>query len=389
MIRSAAIRCLPIVLATAGGSPAETRKPSRAILFVIDGMHWQAPKRLGLTNVLRLADEGTWVTQAYCILPAHPTTGPYGKLHTTSLPNATLQSGTLFIGPGTRMVQECFFPKRLTAHGVNITAYRSLNRGFSYSMMLNGGPDAAVVDWGIDLFKRADIRFARLHLQDAGSAGAKCTQTKDDVPWRRNIWGQGSPYVSALRNADTLLGRLVDALKQMGKWSDTLLIVMADHGQATTGWHPPSQEDGWITPLIFVGPGVARGRVLEYAEHIDVVPTLCDLMGVEPPCKGPGSGVVLNEIKVCHSGKSPARPQRVRIINRLIRDYLLLQGKMRVRVPSDPSLERAIVLAERQFYGVDRILDWHEAGTLDQLIQTNRSVIEQIRQALLESTASK
>ena len=135
--------------------------------------------------------------------------------------------------------------------------------------------------------------------------------------------------------------------------------------------------------------GVARGRVLEYAEHIDVVPTLCDLMGVEPPCKGPGSGVVLNEIKVCHSGKSPARPQRVRIINRLIRDYLLLQGKMRVRVPSDPSLERAIVLAERQFYGVDRILDWHEAGTLDQLIQTNRSVIEQIRQALLESTASK
>ena len=82
------------------------------------------------------------------------------------------------------------------------------------------------------LLKKADVRFARLHLQGPGTAGSRCAKVTDDVPWRRDIWGQGSPYVAALRNADRLLGEFVAALQEMDKWDDTLLVVMADHGQA-------------------------------------------------------------------------------------------------------------------------------------------------------------
>ncbi len=384
MKRPAIVTALIVLLTGHTICWGQGQTPARAILFIIDAVHYQAPERLGLESMKRLAAAGTSFRRAYCIAPDHPTTGPYGKLHTTSLPNPTLQSGTLFIRPDTKMVQECFWPKHLTAHGVNLTAYRSLNRGFHYSMMLDSGPDQAVVDWGVDLLRKADVHFARLHLQGPGTAGSQCAKVTDDVPWRRDIWGEGSPYVAALRNADRLLGEFVEALRRMGKWDDTLLVVMADHGQARVGWHPPMVEDSWITPLIFVGPGVARGRALDVAEHIDVVPTICALMGVPPPCSGPGCGVVLDEIRADHSGKPPTKPRRVRTINTLIRDYRLLKAKLLVRAETDPSLERIVVLADRQFYGVDRVLDWHEAGTLDRLIETNRAVIKQLKQALRE-----
>ncbi len=381
-MRCLSFRFTVLALVAASSTALAAERPARAILFLIDGVHWQAPQRLNLTNMQALAKQGCYFKRAYCLAPDHPTTGAYGKVHTTSVPNPTLQSGTLFIRPDSRMIQECFWPEQLTAHVVNILAYRSLNGGFHFSVMLNGGTDAESVDWALRILRKADVRFARFHLQDPGSAGTQSTKVTDDVPWRGNIWGEGSPYIEKLRKADELLGRFVDALKAMNKWDDTLLVVMPDHGQASQGWHPPMQEEGWMLPLIFVGPGVAKGRIFNYAETIDVAPTICDLMGVDPPTTGPGSGVVLEEVKADFRGDQPKRPQRVRTINEQIRDYRLLRSKLLVLAQNDAVAERAVVLAGRQFYGIDRIFDWHEVGPVERLIETNRQVLKDLRAAL-------
>ncbi|MBN1344269.1 MAG: sulfatase-like hydrolase/transferase [Phycisphaerae bacterium] len=383
MWRSAVVPGLLCVLGWAYSCRGEVGVPARAVLFIIDGVHWQAPERLGLGTMRRLASQGVYFKRAHCLAPAHPTTGAYGAIHTTSVPNPTLQAGTLFLRPETKMVQECFWPERLTAHAVNIIAYRSLNRGFHLSAMLNEASDEVVTRWAIRFMEDADVRFARFHLQDAGTAGAACAKVTEDVPWRGNIWGEGSPYVAALRKADGLLAEFVGALKRMGKWDDTLLVVMADHGQASGGWHPPMQEEGWLLPLILVGPGVAKGRVYDYAETIDVVPTMCDLMGVKAPSVGPGSGVVLEEVRAGFVGEAPKRPHRVRAINEQIREYELLKAKLTALAANDPVAGRAVVLAERGFYGIDRILDWHETGSIDGLIETNRRVIGELERAVL------
>ncbi len=377
-----ALWCLPAVLWPASSPAAQPTRPARAILFLIDAVHWQAMERLDLPTLEGLAKQGVYFKRAHCIAPDHPTTGPYGRLHTTSLPNPTLQSGTLFIRPDSKMIQECFWPEQLTAHAVNITAYRSLNRGFHYSMMLHNADDEAVIDYATDLMRKADIRFARFHLQGPGTGGTASVKTTQDVPWRKNIWGEGSPYIAALTNADRLLGEFITALKQMDRWDDTLLVVMPDHGQASQGWHPPMQEEGWVLPLIFVGPGVAKGRTFDYAETIDVAPTICHLMGLDPPTTGPGSGVVLREVRTDFDGDPPKRPQRVRKINEQIRDYRLLRGKLLTRSLDDAAAERAVIVAGRSFFGTARILQWHEAGSVDALIKTNDEVLAKLQAAV-------
>ncbi len=352
------------------------------MLFIIDGLHWQAPDRLGLTEIQRLTREGVSVERAYCVFPAHPTTGAYGRMHTTSIPNPCLLAGSLFLRPGHRMLQECFFPGEPTAHGTNLTAYASLNRGFTHTLMQNGLADADVVAWATDLLRETDIRFMRLHLQDTGTAGSKCADAPEDVLWRGNIWADGSPYVAAARRADRLLGQFVADLQDMNRWDDTLLIVMADHGQADCGWHPPSQEDSWLTPLVFVGPGVARGRKLPCADHIDVTPTVCDLMGVEPPCSGPGTGRVLHEIKGGATLPASAPASRLKTLNELLREHLTLRARIRMRVSDRPGLERFLIRMERRYYGIERFTEWHKAGSIDELIRINRGIIGEARGVL-------
>lgn len=369
---------------------AQTTKPVRAILFGIDGLRWDAPARLSLQNIQTLAAQGTSVEKAYLITPYHPTVGEYGKLHTTSFSNAVQLGGTLFITPGHKMIQESFYPQQLTAHATNSTAYASLNRGFHYTMM-DRKTDADVINWAANTLQNNDIRFMRIHLQNTGEGGRQSVDTQENVPWRRNIWADGSPYTTRAREADRLLGLFVEQLKRMGKWDDTLLIVTADHGQADIGWHLVSQENSWATPLIFVGPGIARARQLAYVEHTDLAPTIADLMGVAPPSTNQGAGQVIEAVKAIQSEARSEPPQHLKRINEQIRDHLRLQGQMRVQAQDDPYLENVWMqlensgLRSNQFYGLERFLEWYEAGDLDRLIENNQRVLQAMQQALAQS----
>ena len=58
---------------------------------------------------------------------------------------------------------------------------------------------------------------------------------------------------------------------------------MGDHGQAKTGGHPPYEEGGPITPLLIFGRGIKKGKVFDYAEMMDIAPTIAYLHNVPPP----------------------------------------------------------------------------------------------------------
>ena len=102
-------------------------------------------------------------------------------------------------------------------------------------------------------------------------------------------------HVLQVQYVDTLLGRLLDALRARGLYDDAVIVVAADHGASFVTGKPrrPATRDnlGAIAPVpLFVKlPGQRDGRVDDGAVRtIDVLPTIAKAAGVELPWKADG-----------------------------------------------------------------------------------------------------
>jgi hypothetical protein len=375
---------LPFMILLLLASSAGAEGPKRAILFIIDGLHWQAPERLALPHVGELVEKGVWVEKSWLIMPHHPVTGEWARLHNSSIPNPVMLAGTLFIEPEHRLIQEVFPRAMISAHAAGSSSYHSVNRGSTVSIVRDL-PDAEVVDHAIAFMRDHDVRYLRVHLQRTGSAGMQCFRTEEDVPWRKHIWGEGSPYIQAVLEADKQLGRFVAALKELGKWDDTFFILTSDHGQADFGWHPLLPLESWLCPMVFVGPGIAKGQQLDYAEAIDIIPTVCEFLNLEIPNQNGATGHSL-AATLRDPANAPVRTHYIREINEVLREYYLLRAEVTLRAHTqDPGLENTLLLVTRNVYDMDRFADWHRAGSLETLLRINREAVTALKAALERS----
>ncbi len=99
-------------------------------------------------------------------------------------------------------------------------------------------------------------------------------------------------YYGAQREVDDQLGLLFDFLSTSGLAESTLVVVTSDHGEMG-GDHWLLEklgywDESYHVPLIVVDPRSSadpgRGRVVEaVTESVDVLPTICEFMGVEVP----------------------------------------------------------------------------------------------------------
>lgn len=357
----------------------EAQTPARTILFVIDGLHYEAPQHLSMTNFLAVAEAGVYIEKAWLLMPYHPVTGPWDERFGCSMPNPIMLGGSLFIPDTHRLVQE-MFPSNRTAHVANSGAYRAVDRGSHFSVIANTN-DEFTVETALNILRNEEIQYMRIHLQDTGTGGYYCYIEKGDVPWKYNIWGEGSPYVENAKHADVLLGQFVQGLKDMGKWEDTLFVLTSDHGQAACGWHPLLPEESWVTPLVFHGPGIRSGFTYTDAEHTDIIPTICHVMGVPVPNDNPGKGRVLYEVM---TGAEPDRlltdDQNVtREINLSLKQQMLLHAHLMLQAEKHPWVENRLLLTHRRLYHLDRFLEWPKAGTLDKLLKANMDVVEELQ----------
>ncbi len=89
-------------------------------------------------------------------------------------------------------------------------------------------------------------------------------------------------------NIDDQIGRVLDRLEKMGELDNTYIFYTADHGIAI-GRHglmgkQNLYEHSWRVPFLVKGPGIKAGkRVAGNIYLMDVLPTFCDLAGIEPP----------------------------------------------------------------------------------------------------------
>lgn len=97
-------------------------------------------------------------------------------------------------------------------------------------------------------------------------------------------------YMGFMHLIDDQIGRILDALSELGLREDTLVVHSSDHGDFA-GSHrqfnkgPLMYEDTYRIPLIVGGPGVAgAGRECdELVSLIDLMPTFLDVAGVPVP----------------------------------------------------------------------------------------------------------
>ncbi|HEY1357546.1 MAG TPA: sulfatase-like hydrolase/transferase [Thermoleophilaceae bacterium] len=96
--------------------------------------------------------------------------------------------------------------------------------------------------------------------------------------------------------ADNELGDLIRHLKKIGLYDKSLIVVAADHGVAfdvgkrdrRTLTRANSNEIGPI-PFFLKAPGQKKGRINDtYAESIDILPTIFDVLNINPKVKMDG-----------------------------------------------------------------------------------------------------
>ncbi len=92
-------------------------------------------------------------------------------------------------------------------------------------------------------------------------------------------------FKASVREYDRGVGLILQALEDNGLAENTLVICTTDHGIAFPGMKCNLTDHGLGVMLIVRGPGgCTGGRVSDaLVSHIDLFPTLCELLCIEPP----------------------------------------------------------------------------------------------------------
>ncbi len=107
-------------------------------------------------------------------------------------------------------------------------------------------------------------------------------------------------YLNAIRQADRQLGRLFAFLREHSLDQNTLVVVTGDHGEAFGDPHPIMGHGSGLfdenlrVPLLFWSPKLFPGgtRVEKPAGHIDINPTLANMLGIQPPADWQGCSLL-------------------------------------------------------------------------------------------------
>jgi len=259
-------------------------------------------------NIQRLAEGGVLFRQAFC---ANPTCSPS---------RASLLTGKWAHSCGMLgLVNRGFSMSDYSQHIVH-----TLRDGAGYHSVLGGlqhvAPDPAqigydrilegerspekVVSRTVDFLKDApsqpfflDVGFFVTHREfpepgpDEDPRYCLLPAPIPDTPENRYDM---AAYKASARILDNSIGTVLDALDENGLAENTLVICTTDHGLAFPGMKCNLTDHGIGVMLIMRGPGgFTGGKVCDaMVSHIDVLPTICDLLDIAVPGGVQGSSMM-------------------------------------------------------------------------------------------------
>ena len=250
-------------------------------------------------NIQRLAEEGMLFRQAFCVAP------------TCSASRAALLTGQYAHSAGvTGLVHRGW---RLRDYGQHLlhtlrrAGYHTVLGGLQhlhpdrtqlgYDQIIAPAQSTRVADVApaAAQFLRSqpqqpfflDVGFFETHREfpQAEAGEARYVRPPAPLPDTPATRQDMADFITMARELDRGVGMVLNALDAAGLAENTLVIQTTDHGLAFPAMKCNLTDHGTGVLLIARGPGgFSGGRVCDaMVSHLDIFPTLCELLAIEPP----------------------------------------------------------------------------------------------------------
>lgn len=302
--------------------------PLNVLLISVDALRadgpWIGYPRNTAPNITRFAKQSVLYSHAYAL--SSYTSMSLGGLMASRYPSELPRDGraTSSFLPEAEFLAERVQNAGLFTLGVHGHVYflgdTGINQGFETwkvfpRIVLNPAREGAVVDpklaemlideLGAHAKRKPDQRFfAWVHFMDphfsyvrhAGQEpfrGSPYADGVSPVPPGTKLGEVGqtlrNQYDGEVLHTDTQVGKLLDFVDKQPWGKRTAVVLTADHGEAF-GEHKSYFEHGFLlydvttrVPLMLRVPGVQPQRLDTRRSHVDLAPTLYELLGVKPP----------------------------------------------------------------------------------------------------------
>lgn len=158
--------------------------------------------------------------------------------------------------------------------------YYGEKRGLLSLAQLERGADAVVAAAERWIEQARSPWFAWVHLYDAHAPNRPPPELARKFP--------NDPYGAEVAFVDATLGAFLERLSASGRLDRTVLVVLGDHGESL-GEHGERNHGTFAydstlrVPWILWAQGLRPQVFKEMVRHVDVMPTLLDLLSVPPP----------------------------------------------------------------------------------------------------------
>jgi N-sulfoglucosamine sulfohydrolase len=100
-----------------------------------------------------------------------------------------------------------------------------------------------------------------------------------DCPEYRAEYGY---YLASVKKYDTLVGNVLELLDKRNLMSSTTVVITSDNGSPFPFCKGNCYHHSTHLPLVFTGAGVPQGESNALVSSIDLMPTICELLGLTP-----------------------------------------------------------------------------------------------------------
>ncbi|WP_456478378.1 sulfatase [Geoglobus ahangari] len=113
-------------------------------------------------------------------------------------------------------------------------------------------------------------------------------------------------YLIKTKEVDKYVGDLVNYFKEIGLYKDTIFVITSDHGEEFYehgGFHHEMKlyEELIHVPLVIIGNKLKSKVISANVSHIDLFPTIFDILGIPKPREWIGKNMLLNKSHIVFS----------------------------------------------------------------------------------------
>lgn len=300
-------------VASGSGAPApsgsastpEAKKAHNVILITLDAvradMPWQGYKREIAPNLTKLAKTATVYKRAYSV--SSYTAKSMGSLFSGKYPSTLYRDGAFFTHYSKANVWFTETLRDAGVHTLGVTAHKFFDQGHNMgqgfevwrlpaNLKFDAETDENITSpdmtkLGTEILgdpKNTDGHFfAWLHYGDPHDKYILHPEAPTFGSTGRDL------YDNEIYFTDMWIQKLLDFCQTQPWWKDTIVIVSADHGEMF-GEHKDTYHHAFAlwehlvrVPLLIAGPGIEAREVDLRRSHIDLAPTILELLGVAAP----------------------------------------------------------------------------------------------------------